>query len=137
MFGGRTPVMRGMRWQKLLVALGLICSYWLACAQVDQFLPEVNFYSKLRDGVRFQVQAKRTREANEPVQAEIGPSVDFYVHSWGRLAEIAKFDLDDAKSRAWLLSIGYRYLPEANGGGATNRIIPSATIRLRLRRSCR
>jgi len=111
------------------MALGLLCSFGPAYAQTDQFLPEVNFYSRVRDGMRFQLQTKQTREANEPVQAEIGPSVDFYVHPLVRLAEIAKFDPDDAKARIWLLSIGYRYLPEANGGAATNRIIPTATFR--------
>ncbi len=70
-----------MRWLELVIALGLICSCLPVCAQENQFLPEVDFYYKLHDGVRFQFQAKETREANEPVQAEFGPSVDFYVHS--------------------------------------------------------
>jgi Protein of unknown function (DUF2490) len=112
------------------MAVGLICSCLPARAQTDQFLPEIDFYTKLRDGVRFQLQAKQTREAGEPVQAEIGPTADFYVHPWIRLAEVSKFDLDDAKPRLLMLSAGYRYLPEANGGAATNRIEPVMTVRL-------
>lgn len=121
--------MRRPGWRQLLIALGMICSCSPGYAQTDQFLPEVNFYSKVRDGVRFQLQAKQTREANVPVQAEIGPSVDFYVHPLARLADITKFDLDDTKARVAVLSVGYRYLPESSGGLATNRIAPVATFR--------
>lgn len=121
--------MRRPRWRILLIALGAICTCLPGYAQTDQFLPEIDFYSKLRDGVRFQLQAEQTREANEPVQAEIGPSIDFCMHPLARLADIAKFDLDDAKARVAVLSVGYRYFLEANGGAATNRIQPVATFR--------
>jgi hypothetical protein len=83
----------------------------------------------VRDGVRVTFQAKQTREAGEPVQAEIGPTLDFYVHPWIRLAEVNKFDLDDSKPRLLTLAMGYRYLPEANGGPATNRMEPVLTMR--------
>lgn len=98
-------------------------------AQSSEFLPEIDLYTKVRGGVRFQLQAKQTREAGEPVQAEVGPTVDLYAHSWIRLAEVNKFDLDDAKPRPLVLSLGYRYLPEANGGAATNRMEPVGTAR--------
>jgi hypothetical protein len=121
--------MHRTRWWELLIAAGLICLCRQANAQTDEFLPEVNFYSRLRDGVRFQFQAKQTREGGEPVQAETGPSVDFSLHPWIRLAKISKFDLDDGKPRLLTLSAGYRYLPEASGGAATNRIEPVGTAR--------
>src|SRR5215469_2183476 len=126
--------MRGMGLRELVIALGLICCGLPVRAQTDQFLPEIDFYSKLRDGLRFQFQARQTREANEPVQAEFGPSVDFYVHSLARLVNRATFDLDDAKAQVVVLSVGYRYLPQANGGAATNRIEPVATVRFPLTR---
>jgi hypothetical protein len=121
--------MHGTRRWELLIAAGLVCLCTQAHAQTDEFLPEVDFYYKLRDNVRIQLQAKQTREAREPVQAEIGPSVDLYVHSWIRLAKVNRFDLDDSKARPLMLSAGYRYLPEANGGAATNRIEPVGTAR--------
>jgi hypothetical protein len=121
--------MRGMKPWKLMLALALVCSCLPAFAQEDQFLPEIDFYYKLSSEVRVQLQAKQTREGGEPVQAEVGPSVDFYVHPWIRLAKVRKFDLDDAKSRLLVLSAGYRYLPESNGGAATNRLEPVATSR--------
>ena len=121
--------MPGTTWRRLVVAVGLICFCLPVCAQTDQLLPEINFYSKLLNAVRFNFQSKQTREANEPVQAEFGPTVDFYVHSWLRLANVTRFDLDDAKPRPLVLSVGYRYLPQANGGSATNRIEPVATGR--------
>jgi hypothetical protein len=101
-------------------------------AQEQQFLPEIDFYYKLNSEVRFQVQGKQTREGGEPSQAEVGPSVDFYVRPWIRLARIRRFDLDDSKSRLMMVSMGYRYLPEANGGASTNRLEPVVTSRFPL-----
>ena len=121
--------MRKNRRRNLLAASALICLSWPAVAQSNQFLPEIDLYSKVRSGVRFQFQAKQTREANQPVQAEIGPSIEIYTHPLRGLADVAKFDLDDAKARALVLAFGYRYLPEANGGAATNRLEPVATVR--------
>jgi hypothetical protein len=121
--------MTEIRWREIIVALGLICSCSPVFAQVDQFLPEINFYSKLSSGTRIQLQAKQTREGGEPVQAEIGPSVDFYLRPLIRLAKVTKFDLDDAKSRPLVLSLGYRYLAEGNGGVPMNRLMPVATSR--------
>lgn len=121
--------MGGTRVWELAIAVGLFCLCLPARAQTDQFLPEIDFYTKVGNGVRFTFQAKQTREAGEPVQAEIGPTLDFYVHPWIRLAEVNKFDLDDSKPRLLTLAMGYRYLPEANGGAATNRMEPVLTMR--------
>jgi hypothetical protein len=79
--------------------------------------------------MRVQVQSKQTVEANVPLQAEVGPSLEFYLPPWIKLAEMTRFDLDDAKPRPLVLSIGYRYLPETSvGGPATNRMEPVATV---------
>src|SRR5271170_5153803 len=114
----------------LLMALALAFSHELASAQDNELLPEVDVYYKLNSAVRFTFQAKQTREGGEPVQGELGPSVDFYLKRLRGLADVTKFDLDDAKSRPLVLSVGYRYLPQANNGPATNRIEPVATLRL-------
>ena len=116
------------RWE-LVFAFGLVCVCLPARAQTNEFLPEIDFYTKVHNGVRFTFQAKQTREAGEPVQAEIGPTVDFYIHPWIRLAAVNKFDLDDTKPRLLTLGLGYRYLPQANGGAATNRMVPALTAR--------
>jgi hypothetical protein len=110
-------------------AFSLVCACLRAHAQTDEFLPEIDFYTTVHNGVRFTFQAKQTREAGEPVQAEVGPTLDFYVHPWIKLAEVNKFDLDDTKPRLLTLAMGYRYLPEANGGAATNRMEPVLTMR--------
>lgn len=120
--------MHKTRLHKLSITLLALFACSPLVAQTDQFLPEIDLYSRLHTGIRFTFQAKQTREANEPVQAEIGPSIEFYTHPLPRLADTAKFDLDDAKARVLLLAAGYRYLPEANGSPATNRIEPVATL---------
>lgn len=77
-------------------------------------MPEVDAYAKLNSAIRFQFQAKETREAGDPTQAEIGPSFDFFLKPLIRLRKITLFDLDDAKSRPLVLSAGFRYVPSAD-----------------------
>jgi hypothetical protein len=77
---------------------------------------------------RFTFQAKATREGGRPEQAEIGPSLDFYLRPLIRLKNVTEFDLDDAKSRPLVFSIGYRYMPQANGASPINRMEPVVTF---------
>jgi hypothetical protein len=115
-------------WLPLLVpALGLRAS-----AQVDQFLPEIDAYYKLISDLRVSFQAKETREGSEPTQAEIGPSLEFYLKPLLKLKKTTLFDLDDSKSRPLVLAIGYRYLPSPNSP-AENRIEPVATFHFPLK----
>jgi hypothetical protein len=87
-----------------------------------QFLPEIDTYVKLQPNIRFVFQVKDTREGGDPTEAEIGPSVEFYLKPLLRL-ETTILDLDDAKSRPLVLSIGYRYVPSL-GKPPTNRMEP-------------
>jgi hypothetical protein len=125
--------MRGIRSYCFLMVLALGFSCLPASAQTDQFLPEVDVYYKLNSDVRISLQAKQTREGGDPNQGEIGPSLDFYLKPLIRLAKTTEFDLNDAKSRPLVLSVGYRYLPQANGGPATNRMEPVATVHFPLK----
>lgn len=92
-----------------------------------EFLPEIDAYLKLRSNIRFVFQAKDTREGGEPTEAEVGPSIEFYLKPFLRLKETTVLDLDDAKSRPLVLSIGYRYVPSP-GKPPTNRMEPVATF---------
>ncbi len=96
-------------------------------AQVDQFLPEVDFNYKLTSEVRASFQAKSTREGRERTMAEIGPSVEFYLKPLLRLKDVTLFDLDDSKSRPLVFAIGYRYLPSP-GAPPVNRMEPTLTF---------
>ena len=98
-----------------------------ASAQVDEFLPEIDAYYKVSSDVRVSFQAKETRESSDPTQAEIGPSIEFYLKPLVKLQHTTLFDLDDSKSRPLVLAIGYRYLPSPNSP-AENRIEPVATF---------
>ena len=97
-------------------------------AQTLQGLPEIDTYVKLDPDVRFTFQVKETREGGDPTQAEIGPSLDFYLKPLVKLKGATEFDLNDSKSRFLVLSFGYRYLPQANGAAGTNRLEPVATF---------
>lgn len=98
-----------------------------ASAQVDQLLLEIDAYYKLTHDVRVSFQAKETREGGDPTQAEIGPSIEFYLKPLLRLRHVTLFDLDDSKSRPLVLSIGYRYLPSPDLP-AVNRLEPVVTF---------
>ena len=97
-------------------------------AQTDQLLPEIDTYVKVSSDLRVSFQAKETRDGGDPTQAEIGPSLDFYLKPLIRLQDITKFDLDDSKSRPLVFTVGYRYLPQANNAPATNRMEPVVTF---------
>jgi hypothetical protein len=95
-------------------------------AQQDQFLPEIDTYLKLDPMVRTYFQAKYDREGGDPVQATIGPSVQFFLKPLVKLKKITSFDLDDAKKRPLVLEIGYRYIaaPDAD---PKNRLLMAVT----------
>jgi hypothetical protein len=97
-------------------------------AQTLLGLPEIDTYVKLDPDLRFTFQVKETREGGDPTRAEIGPSLDFYIKPLVRLKGVTEFDLDDSKSRFLILTIGYRYLPQAGGAPRTNRLEPVATV---------
>jgi hypothetical protein len=98
-----------------------------SAAQTDQLLPEIDAYYKITSPVRIWFQAKETNEAGDPVTAEIGPSLDLFVKSPLKFANVTVFDLDDSKSRMLVISVGYRYLPTP-GSPPTNRMEPLFTM---------
>ena len=113
-----------------LVLLVLCCRGWSAQSSQDvQFLPEIDAYLKLNPSIRVSFQAKDTREGGDSTQAEIGPSMEFYLKPLIRLKDITVFDLDDAKARPLVLTAGYRYL-SAPGKPGTNRIPIAVTTHL-------
>jgi len=120
--------MAGIAEKSLVLACLVISCCVSVSAQTDQLLPEIDTYFKLTSDLRVSFQAKETREAGEPVQAEIGPSLDFYLKPLVRLTKITTFDLDESKSRPLVFSIGYRYLPDANNFPAINRMEPVVTF---------
>ena len=115
-----------------LAPVVMLCSI-LCRAQTGEVLPEIDTYFKLNSDLRISLQVKETRESEYPVQAEIGPSLDFYLKPLIRLQGATTFDLDDSKSRPLIFSIGYRYLPQANGAPGTNRMEPVVTLNFPLK----
>lgn len=115
-----------------VMAMALAAGLLLLCpagnAQTVQALPEIDTYVKLDPDVRLTFQVKQTREGGDPTQAEIGPSLDFYLKPLVKLRGVTQFDRDDSKSRLMILTIGYRYLPQANGAPGTNRLEPLLTL---------
>jgi hypothetical protein len=117
-------------WFATLLLLTLLCKTSSAqSSQEKQFLPEIDAYLKLNPNIRVSVQAKDTRDGGDPTQAEIGPSMEFYLKPLIRLKEITLFDLDDAKARPLVLTAGYRYLSSPTSP-PTNRIPLAVTSNL-------
>lgn len=112
----------------LFLAL-LLFRGWPAYAQTFQTLPEVDAYFKVDSRLRVQFQAKETREAGSPTQAQIGPSIQFYLKPWLKLKNTKIFDLDEAKRRPLVFSAGYRYLPSPDSP-PINRLRFDLTSRL-------
>lgn len=115
---------------RLLMATPLLLLLSLptrAQTSTTEFLPEIDANFKLNSYVRFVFQAKDTREGGDPTQAEVGPSVEFYLKPLLKLKDVTLFDLDDAKSRPLVLAIGYRYVPSP-GKPTVNRLEPVLTF---------
>jgi hypothetical protein len=121
--------MNFIRGKWLIAALFLLfrCSSAFAQSSVTEFFPEIDAYFKPNSDIRFVFQAKETREGGDPTQAEIGPSIEFYLKPLLRLKSVTAFDLDDAKSRPLVLAIGYRYVPTP-GKPTVNRLEPVLTF---------
>ena len=47
-------------------------------------LTEIDAYIKIQPDIRFNFQAKQTREAGDPTQAEVGPGLDSATAPWYR-----------------------------------------------------
>ncbi len=126
--------MHFMRTWLLAVLLLPVISHLPAEAQVSQFLPEVDAYVGIRAGSQLWFQAKQTREDQAPTQAEIGPSLDFFIKPLVKLSNATLFDLDQTKQRLLVFSVGYRYLPSPNAP-SENRILLMATSNLPMKGS--
>ncbi|MGA7915641.1 MAG: DUF2490 domain-containing protein [Candidatus Acidiferrales bacterium] len=124
------PCVRG-RWliAALLLLLACSCSPAFAQASTTEFLPEIDANFKLNSYIRFVAQAKETREGGDPTQAEVGPSIEFYLKPLLKLKRITLFDLDDAKSRPLVLAVGYRVVPSP-GKPTINRMEPVVTFHI-------
>jgi hypothetical protein len=121
--------MKGTRcgWLLLAVLLLLPASSTFAQNSSTEFLPEIDANFKLNSSVRLVFQAKDTREGGDPTQAEIGPSIEFYLKPLLKLKKVTLFDLDDAKSRPLVLAVGYRVVPSP-GKPTVNRMEPVLTF---------
>ena len=106
----------------------LVLSSGFASAQEDELLPELDVYLKLNSDVRLRLQASDTRDGGDPTQLTIGPYVELYLKPLVQLKEVAKFDLDDSKSRPLIFSAGYNYIA-APDSPSTNRMVLMVTSR--------
>ena len=104
----------------------ICCGGLLARAQDTEFLPELDTNLTLNSLVRVNVQAKGEREAGDPLQFQIGPSVLFYLKPLVKLKDVTVFDLDDSKSRFLVIETGYRYIVTPNAP-SEERMIVAAT----------
>lgn len=104
--------------------LGCVCT---AGAQQVGFLPEVDVDYALNSDARIRLQAKDDREGGDPKQATIGPSLLLYRKPLMRLKHVLIFDVDDTKSRLFVVETGYRVIT-APAEPVTNRMIEAVTF---------
>ena len=123
---------RGWGYASSCLLLWLALSSSSRAQESNQFLPEIDIYYSINPLVRATFQAKQTREGGDPVQAEIGPSIDFYLKPWIKLENATLFEFDEAEKRALVFSAGYRVLPSPNAP-TTNRLELVATVNYPLR----
>ena len=97
-----------------------------AQAQTPQFLPEVDVYLKVNSVTRPYFQAEGDRDEGVPIQATLGPSVQFYFKPLVKLKKVSEFDLDDSRQRPLVVEAGYRYITAPNEP-TDNRFMPEAT----------
>jgi hypothetical protein len=102
------------------------CACLLAHGQT-QFLPEIDTTVKLNSSFRAYVQAKDDRDGGDPTQFTFGPSIQFYRKPLVVLKRVTVFDLDEAKSRPFVLESGYRVIT-APDKPVENRAVEAATI---------
>jgi hypothetical protein len=123
--------MKCFRGRWLMAAFVLLFPGSTAYAQTSttEFLPEIDANFKLNSYLRFIFQAKDTREGGDPTQAELGPSLEFYLKPLLKLKDVTVFDLDDAKSRPLVLAVGYRVVPSP-GKPTINRMEPVLTFHI-------
>jgi hypothetical protein len=98
-------------------------------AQTAELLPEVDAYVKLNPTWRVYVQAKDTKEDAKPGQAEVGPSVQYYVNRFLASRRDKNEHIDDSKSTVLVVDAGYRYLFPSDSP-AENRIRIDETFHL-------
>ena len=94
-----------------------------------EFLPEIDTDFRLNSTVQLVFQAKEAREGGAPTQGELGPSIDFFPKPLFNLHDLTVFDPDPLKSRTFILSAGYRYLPTLNKP-SVNRLEPVLTFHI-------
>jgi hypothetical protein len=105
----------------------LACFVWpSAYAEDVQFLPEFDGNLKLNSVVRVNYQVKGDREAGDPLQLQTGPSIQLHLKPLIKLKEVTAFDLDDSKSRFFVLEAGYLYITAPNTP-TDNRMVVAAT----------
>jgi hypothetical protein len=101
-----------------------------------EFLPEIDAHLKLNSDFRVYLQAKDDREGGDPTQLAIGPSIQLYLKPLLKLKTVKTFDLDDSKSRAFVLETGYRYITAPNAP-SENRMETIATMNVPLKAGLR
>jgi hypothetical protein len=97
-------------------------------------LPEIDTYLKVNPEMRAYFQAQGDRDGGVPLQATLGPSLQYYFKPLVTLKKITAFDLDSAKKRPLVVEAGYRVITAPNES-VENRFMPIATVALPMKGS--
>jgi len=113
-----------------LAALFIASSGTAAQAQSKQLWPETSTFIKINDTVRFYFLMTTVREEKGSTEAEIGPSVDFFLPALKGGRKWSLFPLDDSRNQFLVLRVGYHYVyPYTEEGSNEHRGILELTAR--------
>ena len=120
------PLLRSLA----LAALFIASSGTAAHAQSKQLWPETSTFIKINDTVRFYFLMTTVREEKGSTEAEIGPSVDFFLPALKGGRKWSLFPLDDSRNQFLVLRVGYHYVyPYTEEGSNEHRGILELTAR--------
>jgi hypothetical protein len=111
-------VLERWKWHTIQIGglglLGLTLVAPVAAESQSQFWPEIDTYYKVNSKVRLSFFAQQTRENDQGEDLEIGPNFDLYLKPLVKSKKFVFFQLDESKSRLFMLRSGYQYIPSTS-----------------------
>ena len=107
----QTSIRRSIKLLSFSLVLWSGNSTSMRAQQRAEFWPEVDAHLTLNSSFRTYFRAKSERDKCNPLQVELGPSLQLYLKPSIKLKQVTAFDLDDAKPRSFVMESDIATLP--------------------------